>query len=103
MSQVPIHKINLTDHLDRFVGDQLSDGRFQDVSEVMRAGLRLLEQQTIEEREKLALLRTLAQEGFDQLDQGQGLMVEGPRQVAKLIAELGRNAATLVKRRASGA
>lgn len=35
--------INLGDHFERMVADLLSAGRFQNQSEVIRAGLRLLE------------------------------------------------------------
>jgi hypothetical protein len=65
----------------------------------MGAGLRLLEQQTREEREKLAMLRSLASEAFDQLDQGQGIEINGQRQLATFIAQIGRRAAGSVKRR----
>lgn len=34
--------INLTDALDRFVSQQIASGAFQNASEVVRAGLRLL-------------------------------------------------------------
>ena len=61
---MPTRNINLTDHFDRFVADQVRTGRYKNASEVLRAGLHLLEQQSREGLEKLALLRTLAQEGF---------------------------------------
>jgi len=96
---MPTRNINLTEHYDRFVEDQINSGRFGNVSEVMRAGLHLLEQQTSEEQAKLALLRSLAAEGFDQLDQGQGIALENSRQLASYIGKLGRRAAKPVKRR----
>ena len=34
--------INLTDALDRFVAEQIEGGSYQNASEVVRAGLRLL-------------------------------------------------------------
>lgn len=53
--------ISLGDHFDRFVQEQVSTGRYKNVSEVIRSGLRLLE---TEER-KAAALRNAIQEGID--------------------------------------
>jgi len=98
---MPTRNINLTDRYDRFVDDQIDAGRFRNASEVLRAGLRLLEQQAREEEEKLRVLRSLAAEGFDQLDQGAGIELEGPAELARHIARLGRQGAG--GRRAKGA
>jgi antitoxin ParD1/3/4 len=54
--------VNLTEHLDRFVEHQVEGGKYRNASEVMRAGLRLLEQQSREDGEKLKLLKSLAAE-----------------------------------------
>ncbi len=90
---MPTRNVNLTGHYDQFVADLVASGRFENASEVMRAGLRLLEQQNREEAEKLALLRSLAKEGFDQLDQGQGTVVNGRRELREIIGQLGRSSA----------
>ena len=37
---MPTRNVNLTDHYDQFVEGQVSAGRYQNASEVMRAGLR---------------------------------------------------------------
>ena len=36
--------VSLTEHLDKFVGQQVETGRYSSASEVVREGLRLLEQ-----------------------------------------------------------
>lgn len=51
--------ITLGDHFDGFVSQQLHSGRYGSVSEVIRAGLRLLEANDV----KLQALRTLLEEG----------------------------------------
>src|SRR5262245_43334331 len=89
---MPTRNINLTDRFDRFVEKQISAGRFRNASEVMRAGLRLLEQQSKEDEAKLTLLRSLAAEAFGQIDQGRGIKLEGRRQLAQFVAGIGRRA-----------
>jgi antitoxin ParD1/3/4 len=51
--------ISLGEHFDRFIATQLEKGRYGSASEVVRAGLRLLEN----EEEKLDTLRRLIDEG----------------------------------------
>ena len=51
--------ITLGEHFDSFITEQLKSGRYASTSEVVRAGLRLLE----EEETKLSTLRKLLDEG----------------------------------------
>jgi antitoxin ParD1/3/4 len=53
--------ITLGNHFDDFVQSRISAGRFKNASEVIRAGLRLLE----EEENKVAVLKYAIQEGID--------------------------------------
>ena len=53
--------IALGDHFEHFVDSKVSAGRFKNASEVIRAGLRLLE----EEESKIVALRNAIQEGID--------------------------------------
>jgi antitoxin ParD1/3/4 len=101
-SSMPTRNVNLTDHYDDFVNQLVTSGRFSNASEVMRAGLRLLEERAQEESEKLAVLRSLASEGFRELDQGQGIILDGQQQLAKFIGAIGRQAAEDVAQRAVG-
>ena len=87
------HNVNLTGHFDQFVLDQVNSGRFKNASEVVRAGLSLLERQKREEEEKLALLRSLASEGFGELDQGRGIAIEGEEELREFIGQIGCRAA----------
>jgi antitoxin ParD1/3/4 len=100
---MPTRNINLTEHFDQFIADEIEAGRYRNASEVMRAGLRLLEQRTREEHEKLGLLRSLAAEAFQQLDQGQGIEIRSKRGLANLISGIGRRAVKSVKRGRKGA
>lgn len=53
--------ISLGNYFDQFVQTQVSSGRYKNVSEVIRAGLRLLEN----EESKVIALRNAIQEGID--------------------------------------
>ena len=53
--------VSLGNHFEDFVDDKISQGRFKNASEVIRAGLRLLE----EEENKLQFLKTAVQEGIN--------------------------------------
>jgi antitoxin ParD1/3/4 len=49
--------VNLGSHFDRFVQEQVEVGRFQNVSEVVRAALRLLEDAEVSAAERRAAIR----------------------------------------------
>ena len=51
--------ITLGEHFEDFISQQVDDGRYASVSEVVRAGLRLLE----DSEHKIATLRRLLEEG----------------------------------------
>ena len=53
--------ISLGTYFDQFIQSQVSTGRYKNVSEVVRAGLRLLEN----EESKTLVLRNAIQEGID--------------------------------------
>ena len=99
---MPTRNVNLTNHYNEFVNQLVASGRFSNASEVMRAGLRLLEAQAQEEIEKLTLLRSLASEAFSELDQGQGIVLDGEQQLGEFIGQLGRRTAEKVEQRTAG-
>ncbi len=51
--------ITLGEHFDGFIASQINDGRFASASEVVRAGLRMLE----DNEQKIVTLRLLLEEG----------------------------------------
>lgn len=53
--------ISLGDHFEEFIEYTVSKGRFSNASEVVRAGLRLLE----EEENRIAYLKKAIREGID--------------------------------------
>ena len=71
--------VTLGNHFETFVDDRVKNGRYASVSDAVRAGLRLLEQQETQ----LDLLRETLASGELQLDQGKG--IEGEAFMQKLI------------------
>lgn len=53
--------ISLGNYFDSFIQNRISEGRFKNASEVVRAGLRLLE----EEENKVIALREAIRDGID--------------------------------------
>lgn len=53
--------ISIGNHFDSFIQSSISAGRFKNASEVVRAGLRLLE----EEENRMLALRKAVQEGIE--------------------------------------
>jgi antitoxin ParD1/3/4 len=83
--------LNLPDYYDQFVDGLVTSGRFYNASEVMRAGLCLLEQQAGDDQEKLTALRALADEVFKELDAGFGTTIDRREELSEYIGRIGRN------------
>jgi antitoxin ParD1/3/4 len=67
---MPTRNVHLTEHFDDFIESGVSSGRFSNASEVVREGLRLLEQREEEDRAKIAWLRGAVQEGIEAVERG---------------------------------
>lgn len=61
--------VTLGEHFSYFIKNRIEKGRFDNASEAVRAGLRLLEA----EETKLEVLRAKLTEGAAQIDAGQGI------------------------------
>jgi antitoxin ParD1/3/4 len=74
--------ISLTPELERMVDDKVKSGRYASASEVIREGLRLLEEQEQLKQQRLSEVRRKIDRGIEQLDQGLG--IPGPEARARL-------------------
>ena len=81
--------VSLTAELDAFVRERVAAGLYATSSEVVREGLRLLQQREREADESLAALRSQLQRGIEQADRGE--FVDGD--------EVFREARELIERR----
>ena len=67
---MPTRNVVLTDRQAEMVEELVESGKYQNASEVLREGLRLLEQRTQEDEAKLIALRAAAQVGIDDVEAG---------------------------------
>ena len=67
---MPTRNVVLTDHQAALVEQLVKSGRYQNASEVLREGLRMVEQRDTEDAYRLAALRKAAQEGIADIDAG---------------------------------
>jgi antitoxin ParD1/3/4 len=90
---MPTRNVNLTHHFDRFVNTRVTSGRFSNASEVVREGLRLLEQREEEDKAKLKWLRAAVKQGMDEIERGEKTEFNSINEMATFIDELGEEAA----------
>jgi putative addiction module CopG family antidote len=83
--------VALTPRLEAFVRKQVEGGGYNNVSEVIREGLRLLERRQLEDAARLNALRRAVAVGTAAMDEGD-FTVAAPQDVAAVIAGLGDTA-----------
>lgn len=67
---MPTRNVVLTEHHEDVIERLVKSGRYQDASEVMREGLRLVERREAAEASKLESLQKAVRLGFADLDEG---------------------------------
>ena len=60
---MPTRNINLTPKMDRFVDTKIRSGQYANASEVLRAGLRALDQAEREDQARLEAIRAAVEAG----------------------------------------
>ena len=68
---VPTRNVVLTERQTDLIETLVESGRYQNASEVLRDGLRLVEQREAEDASKLKALRSAARVGVSALDRGE--------------------------------
>jgi antitoxin ParD1/3/4 len=76
--------------LRKFVGQKVKSGHYRSASEVIREGLRLLEDEDRLHDDRLVEVRRKIQVGLDQLDRGEGIPGEDVYKEMKRMSELVR-------------
>ena len=67
---MPTRNVVLTDHQAHFVEQLVTSGRYQNASEVLREGLRLVERRESEDEMRLSALRDAAKVGIADIEAG---------------------------------
>ena len=68
---MPTRNVVLTEQQEIFVGELVEAGRYQNASEVLRDGLRLLEDKVQRRQAELADIRAGVIVGYDQVERGE--------------------------------
>ena len=89
---MPTRNVSLTEHSDLFIESGVSSGRFSNASEVVREGLRLLEQREQEDKARLEWLRAAAEEGFGAIDRGDFVTLRSGRDIEEFVRNAGEEA-----------
>jgi antitoxin ParD1/3/4 len=89
---MPTRNVVLTDHHEKVIESLVGSGRYQNASEVLRAGLRLVEEREAQNAAKLALLREAARVGLADLDEGRYRAFHSSAQLADHLHDLSERA-----------
>jgi antitoxin ParD1/3/4 len=93
---MPTRNVVLTEHHEKVVAELVSSGRYQNASEVLREGLRLVEARESRETAKLKALQEAARVGFADLEEGRYRDIRDD-ELEAFIGELGRQAGEQVR------
>ena len=93
---MPTRNVVLTDHQQEVIESLVRSGRYQNASEVMREGLRLVERREAEDAVKLEALREAAAVGWRDLEAGRFRDVPDEA-LGSYMEDLGRRAAERVR------
>jgi antitoxin ParD1/3/4 len=75
---MPTRNVVLTDHQAELVERLVASGRYQNASEVLREGLRLIEARDAEDRARLKALRDAARAGIADIKAGRFVAFDTP-------------------------
>lgn len=84
---MPQRNVTITDHQDRFVKAVLDSGQFGNVSEVFRAGLRLLEREEQARILERDAIRRQIESGVEDIREGRYTVVETSGDLETYFAE----------------
>ena len=85
---MPTRNVVLTDRQARTIETMVASGRYQNASEIIREGLRLVEQRDAEDKARIKALREAAQVGLDDLAAGRFTTFSGPADIRRHVTEI---------------
>ena len=87
---MPTRNVHLTEHFDTFIASGIESGQFSNASEVVREGLRLLEQRQSEDKAKVEWLRAAVQEGVDAIERGDYTVLDTHQDIDAMMDDIRR-------------
>lgn len=97
---MPTRNVVLTEYQAELIERLVSSGRYQNASEVLREGLRLVERLEEEDRVRLRTLRQAARVGLDAIEGGQYRTFTGASALHAHLQKVTSNALSRTKKRA---
>jgi antitoxin ParD1/3/4 len=91
---MPTRNIVLTNHQTQFVEQLVSSGRYQNASEVLREGLRLIQQREKEQATHLQALREAITVGIEDIENGRYTALDGASSVREHVMAIRRKVAS---------
>ena len=85
---MPTRNVVLTDRQALFVEQLVTSGRYQNASEVLREGLRLIERREFEDEARLVALREAAKQGIADIETGNFRSFDGADALARHLTAL---------------
>jgi len=86
---MPTRNVVITDHQQQFIESLVASGRFQNASEVLRDGIRLVEYRESRNAARLEALKAAAQTGWDDVAAGRYTDIDDA-DLDEFIASMGR-------------
>ena len=80
---MPTRNVHLTEHFDSLIATGIESGQFSNASEVVREGLRLLEQRQREDQAKIEWLR------IDAIERGDYTTLRSRAEIGSLVRSAG--------------
>jgi antitoxin ParD1/3/4 len=89
---MPTRNVVLTDHQAEFVESLVRSGRYQNASEVLREGLRLIESREEEDKIRLKALREAVRVGIEDIEAGRFKDFKSAEDLRKHLATVAKEA-----------
>ena len=89
---MPTRNVVLTEHQSAFITSLVSSGRYQNASEVMREGIRLVERREAENEARLEAMRNAARAGIADIAEGRFKEFDGREALRDHLAGLTESA-----------
>jgi antitoxin ParD1/3/4 len=84
---MPTRNVVLTDRQEQLIESLVQSGRYQNASEVLRAGLRMVEKQEAEDAARLAALKAAVAEGIAAMEAGEYIEFSNARSLTAYLRE----------------